>query len=118
VAEGGHGGQAIPSRGHLRKALGAREAALWSGWVAIPSVASDALKLGATGCSQWTIGQVMRQAGSGDAPADDRGVYTGKEGLEAKAACVSAVKPPNRAHKKTERSAQGRLRGRLRAAVD
>jgi len=56
--------------------------------------ARDALNHGATGYSQWTIGQVMGHAGSGQPLAMTMGVYAGKEGLEAKLACVKAVKLP------------------------
>jgi integrase len=56
--------------------------------------ARDALNGGATGYSQWTMGQVMGHAGSGMPLEMTMGVYAGKEGMEAKAACVRAVKLP------------------------
>ena len=56
--------------------------------------ARDALNHGATGYSQWTIGQVMGHAGSEMPLAMTMGVYAGKEGLEAKAACIRAAKLP------------------------
>jgi integrase len=57
--------------------------------------ARDALNGGAMGFSQWTIGQVMGHAGSEMPLPMTMGVYAGKEGLEAKAACVRAVRLPN-----------------------
>jgi integrase len=56
--------------------------------------ARDALNQGATGYSQWTIGQVMGHAGSEMPLQMTMGVYAGKEGLEAKVACVRAVNLP------------------------
>jgi hypothetical protein len=56
--------------------------------------ARDALNGGATGYSQWTMGQVMGHAGSGMPLEMTMGVYAGKAGMEAKAACVRAVKLP------------------------
>jgi hypothetical protein len=50
--------------------------------------ARDALNRGATGYSQWTIGQVMGHARSEMPLAMTMGVYAGKEGLEAMLACV------------------------------
>jgi integrase len=60
--------------------------------------ARDALNRGATGYSQWTIGQVMGHAGSEMPLAMTMGVYAGKEGLEAKLACVKAVRLPVSPH--------------------
>jgi hypothetical protein len=56
--------------------------------------ARDALNRGATGYSQWTIGQVMGHAGSEMPLQMTMGVYAGREGLAAKLACVDAVKLP------------------------
>jgi integrase len=56
--------------------------------------ARDALNRGAAGYSQGTIGRVMGHAGSKLPLEMTMGVYAGKEGLEAKAACVGAVKLP------------------------
>jgi integrase len=56
--------------------------------------ARDALNRGAVGYSQWTIGQVMGHAGSKLPLEMTMGVYAGREGLEAKAVCVRAVRLP------------------------
>jgi hypothetical protein len=56
--------------------------------------ARDALNAGAQGFSQWTLGQLLGHAGSGQPLAMTMGVYAGKEGLEALRACVESVKLP------------------------
>jgi integrase len=56
--------------------------------------ARDALNHGATGYSQWTIGQVMGHAGSKLPLEMTMRVYAGKEGMGALLACVKAVRLP------------------------
>ncbi len=56
--------------------------------------ARDALNSGVGGFTAWTLAEVLGHS-KGDGPlAMTMGVYAGREGLEAKAACVRAVKLP------------------------
>jgi hypothetical protein len=59
--------------------------------------ARDAPSAGAKGFTAWTLAEVLGHS-KGEGPlAMTMGVYAGKEGLEAKAACVRAVKLPRNA---------------------
>jgi integrase len=57
--------------------------------------ARDALSRGEGGFTAWTLAEVLGHAKSEMPLGMTMGVYAGKEGLEAKAACVRAVKLPS-----------------------
>jgi integrase len=57
--------------------------------------ARDALNDGASGFTAWTLAEVLGHAKSEMPLPMTMGLYAGREGLEAKAACVRAVRLPS-----------------------